>query len=410
MASTGDPARPRRVLIIVENLPVPFDRRVWLEATTLQAAGYQVCVICPFGKGADAPYEEIDGIHVYRHPLFHEAHGALGYLLEYSSALFHELRLSLRIARRHGFDVIHGCNPPDLIFLIALLYRPFGKRYLFDHHDLNPELYIAKFREKSLLHRMFLKLLLWSERLTFATATITIATNESYRRVAIERGRMKPENVFVVRSGPNLQKLRRMPPDDKWKNGRKFLVGYVGVIGQQEGLDLLLDSVEHIVRGRGRTDVQFVVVGDGPELPTIRDLAQRKGLNEFVTFTGRVDDATLFTALSTADVCVNPDRFSEMNDKSTMNKIVEYMALEKPIVQYDLTEGRFSAQDASLYARHDDPADFGDKILELLADPDRRAAMGRYGRERVERELSWEHQAPKLLQAYERLFVRIERQ
>lgn len=404
MPSTGETPRPRRVLIIVENLPVPFDRRVWLEATTLRAAGYQVSIISPFGQGATAPYEKIDGIHVYRHAVFHEAHGAIGYLLEYGSAIFHELRLSIKIARRHGFDVIHACNPPDLIFLIGLLFKPFGKHLLFDHHDLNPELYAAKFGGKTIVNRIVQKLLLCCERLTFSLATITIATNESYRQIAIERGRKNPEKVFVVRSGPNLRKIKRMPPDKRWRNGRAYLVGYVGVIGQQEGLDLLLLSLEHIVRQHRRNDVQFVIVGDGPELPNIKELARQRQLDEFVTFTGRVDDTTLLTVLSTADVCVNPDRFNAMNDKSTMNKILEYMALERPIVQFDLVEGRVSAQHASLYATRNDPLDFADKIVQLLSDPQQRAAMGRYGRERVEKELSWEHEAPRLLEAYDTLF------
>jgi glycosyltransferase involved in cell wall biosynthesis len=346
---------------------------------------------------------------VYRHALPHEARGALGYLLEYSAALFHQLRLSIRVARRHGFDVIHACNPPDLIFLIGLFYKPWGKRFLFDHHDLSPELYVAKFKVEALLHRLVVRLLLWCERLTFRISTISIATNESYRQIAIDRGRMNPADVHVVRSGPNLNKVRRMPADERWKNGRAYLIGYVGVIGQQEGLDLLLASVEHIVRDRNRRDIQFAVVGDGPELPVIRKLATQRGLDEFVTFTGRADDVTLLTILSTADVCVNPDRFNAMNDKSTMNKILEYMALGKPIVQYDLVEGRFSAQDASLYAWRNNPINFADKILQLLSDPAARASMGRFGRERVEKELSWEHEAPKLLAAYEALFSRSKR-
>jgi glycosyltransferase involved in cell wall biosynthesis len=390
----------RRVLIIVENLPVPFDRRVWSEATTLRAAGYEVSVICPVGRDFNAFEETIDGIHIFRHPLPVEARGAFGYLIEYSTALFWEFVLSLKVARRHGFDVIHACNPPDLIFLVGAIYKFFARKsFLFDHHDANPQLYEAKFGRRDL----FWRLLVFAEHLTFKLAEITIATNESYRQIAIEHG-MPAERVFVVRSGPDLRKFKRMRPDEKWKNGRTYLVGYVGVIGQQEGLDLLLASVEHIVRQCGRNDIQFIIVGDGPELPNIKELVRKSQLDEFVTFTGRVNDAMLLTVLSTADVCVNPDRFNDMNDKSTMNKILEYMALEKPIVQYDLKEGRFTAQEASLYARRDDPADFADKLLELLSDPIRRATMGRYGRERIEKELSWEHQAPILLKAYETLF------
>ena len=351
-AADESKAPPRRVLIVVENLPVPFDRRVWSMATTLRSAGYVVSVICPKGRGYEAPEETIEGIHIYRHPLPVEAHGAAAYLLEYSAALFWEFVLSLKVARRHGFDVIHACNPPDLIFFVALFYKIFArKRFLFDHHDVNPELYEAKFGRRGLMWR----LLVMAERLTFRTADVSIATNESYRRIAIDRGRMSPDRVFVVRSGPAVDRVKAVPADPRWRNGRRYMVGYVGVIGQSEGLDLLLESIEHMVRNRKRDDVQFVVVGRGPDLPTIVALAEKMQLTDRVTFTGRVDDATLFTILSTADVCVNPDRVTRMNDMSTMNKIMEYMALGKPIVQFDVAEGRHSAQQASLYAAANDP-------------------------------------------------------
>ena len=394
MASTGDAAKGRRVLIIVENLPVPFDRRVWSEATALRDAGYQVSVICPTGKNATARFEVIEDIHIFRHPLPLEAKGALGYALEYSAALFWEFILSLKVLFRRGFDVIHACNPPDLIFLIGGFYKfLLGKRFIFDHHDINPELYEAKFGHRG----PGWKLMVWLERCSFALADISIATNNSYRQIAITRGGMKPEKVFVVRSGPNLDRVKPMPPDAAWRNGRTFMAAYVGVIGSQEGLDLLLEAARHI-RARGRNDLQFVVVGSGPELDAIKALCTAMALDDMVTFTGRADDRTLFTVLSTADVCVNPDRPNVMNDKSTMNKIMEYMAMEKPIVQFDLTEGRFSAQGASLYAV--DARDFGDKILDLLDDPDRRQAMGEIGRARVSSELAWPHEISKLLAAY----------
>ena len=386
-----------RILIIVENLPVPFDRRVWSEATTLSAAGHDVSVICPKGRGAEKSFEIIEGIHIWRHSLPFEARGAVGYLLEYASALFFEFVLSLRVWIARGFDVIHACNPPDLIFVVAGFWKLFfGVRFIFDQHDIGPELYEAKFGRRD----FFWKQLCRFERMSFALADVSIATNNSYREIAIARGGMAPEKVYVVRSGPNLARVREAPPDTRWKNGRAFLVAYVGVIGAQEGLDLLIESIAHIVRGRGRADVQFVVMGAGPELDFVRGLAIAWKLDAFVTFTGRVDDATLFTVLSTAEVCVNPDRPNVMNDKSTMNKIMEYMALGKPIVQYDLAEGRFSAQDASLYAKNTDTADFGDRILELLDDPARRAAMGTFGRARVRDVLAWPHEAPKLLAAY----------
>jgi glycosyltransferase involved in cell wall biosynthesis len=391
----------RRVLIIVENLPVPFDRRVWSEATTLRNAGYIVSVICPKGRGFEAAEETIDGINIYRHSLPLEARGVSAYLIEYSAALFWEFLLALKVARRHGFDVIHACNPPDLIFLVASVFKLFGgKSFLFDHHDVNPEFFESKFGRRGL----FWKLLLIAERLTFKLADVSIATNESYRRVALTRGGMPVDRVFVVRSGPDIARVKTLLPDAVWRNGRKYLIGYVGVISQSEGLDLLLASADHIVRTRGRTDVQFVLVGGGPEWDAINQLCRKMNLQDFVTLTGRVDDKTLFTVLSTADVCVNPDRVTKMNDISTMNKIMEYMALGKPIVQFDVTEGRYSAQDASLYAKANDPIDFGDKVLELLQDPERRARMGEFGRKRVHDTLAWHKEQPKLLRAYDKLF------
>jgi glycosyltransferase involved in cell wall biosynthesis len=400
LAAAG--VRPRRVLIIVENLPVPFDRRVWSEATTLCAAGYQVSIISPKRRDAQLFHEVVDGVHIFRHPLPFEAKGGFGYLIEYSVALFWEFTLALWVHFTRGFDVIHACNPPDLIFFVGAFFKLFfRKHFLFDHHDINPELYEAKFGRRG----VFWKLMVYLERMTFAVADVSIATNQSYRQIAIERGGMEPGRVHVVRSGPSLARVRLMPPDVKWRNGRAFVVGYVGVIGSQEGLDLLMDAVRHVV-DKMRTDVQFVIVGDGPALGEIQTLARTLKIDPFVTFTGRVDDATLFTVLSTADVCVNPDRPNEMNDKSTMNKILEYMAMGKPIVQFDLLEGRFSARDASLYANNVDPRDFAEKILALLDDPVKRAQMGEFGRKRVQEELAWRYEAPKLLRAYEQVFQR----
>ncbi|WP_380783898.1 glycosyltransferase family 4 protein [Sphingomonas sp. R86520] len=392
--------RPRRVLMIVENLPVPFDRRVWMEATTLRDAGYSVSIICPEGKGYPRGHEVLDDIHIHRHPLPTEGNGLFGYLLEYGTALSWELALALKIQFTRGFDVIHACNPPDLIFLVAMLFRPFGKKFVFDHHDLCPELLETKFGKRGLQHRA----MVIAERLTFALATLSIATNESYRRIAIERGRMRPERVFVVRSGPDLRKIKPVPPQLDLKKGRRFLVGYVGVIGKQEGLDLLVESAAWL-KGQGRDDIHFGIVGGGPELPMIEAYAAQLGVADAFTFTGRASDDVLMAMLSTADVCVNPDRVDTMNTLSTMNKIMEYMALGKPIVQFDVIEGRFSALEASAYAKPNDPVDFAQKIVELLEDPDRRAAMGAFGLQRMRDSLSWEHERPKLLAAYDMVFA-----
>jgi len=387
--------------MIVENLPVPFDRRVWSQARTLQRAGYEVSVICPKGKDAERSRELLEGIYVYRHPLPIEANGVLAYPLEYLSALVFELWLALRVFFTRGFDVIHACNPPDTIFLIAGLFKFLaGTRFVFDHHDINPELYEAKFGRRDI----FWRLLLWLERMTFKTADVSIATNGSYRRIAIDRGGMHPGNVFVVRSGPDLTRMEILPPRPELKQGRKFLVGYVGVIGQQEGIDLLLHAVSSIVADHGRHDIHFGIVGGGPSLKDMQALAVRLDVGDYVTFTGRVADQAFLEMLNTADVCVNPDRVNVMNDKSTMNKIMEYMALAKPIVQFELAEGRVSAGEASLYAKANDPKDMAAKIVALIDDPAQRQAMGQYGRARVLDALSWEHEAPKLLAAYDAVF------
>jgi glycosyltransferase involved in cell wall biosynthesis len=393
-------ARRGRVLILVENLPSPFDRRVWQEATTLRDAGHLVSIICPTGRGCERKFEAIEGIHIYRYDLPVEASGAAGYVLEYAIALARTFVLASRVLLTRGFDVIHACNPPDLFFLIGGFFKLLGKKFVFDHHDLNPELYEAKFGRRGFFHSLLLKLEYW----TFRTADISIATNESYRRVAIERGRMSPERVFVVRSGPSLERLKVLPPDERLKCGRRYLVGYVGVMGKQEGIDYLLQAVRHIVFYFGRDDIHFGLVGGGTSLEEMKAVAQELGVADYVTFTGRVPDAEMLAMLNTADVCVNPDVANEMNDKSTMNKIMEYMALGKPIVQFDLAEGRFSARQASLYARNNDALNLAEKLLELLDDPVLRAKMGEYGRRRVENELEWRHEAPKLLAAYEALW------
>lgn len=396
-ASTGN---KKRVLIIVENLPVPFDRRVWAEATTLASAGYDVSVICPALKGFDEKYEFLDGVHVFRHPIYQAGSSATGYAREYLGAFYWQMRLALHVWRKRGIDVIHACNPPDLIFLVALFFRLIGKKFIFDHHDLCPELYEAKFGKRGL----FWRFLFVAEWFTFKTANVSIATNKSYKRIAVERGGMAPEDVFIVRSGPKLDKLEIRPPRTELKRGADFLIGYVGVIGEQEGLDLLVDAADILTRRYAPLKAHFAVVGAGPALKSVKALVAERGLEDIFTFTGRASDDDLLDILNTADVCVNSDRWSAMNDMSTMNKIMEYMALGKPIVQFDLHEGRQSAGEASLYARPDDAEDFAAKIAHLIEHPDTRARMGKIGRRRIVENLSWEHSAPSLLAAYERVF------
>lgn len=385
--------------MIVENLPLPFDRRVWQEANTLKENGAEVSIICPKMKGYTKSYEYLNGINIYRHPLPLEANGTWGYFREYTAALFWEFVLSWKIYFKKRFHVIHGCNPPDLIFLVALFFKIFGVKYVFDHHDINPELYIAKYNRKGFFYRF----LLWTERLTFITANFSIATNESYKDIAIRRGRMPVNKVQVVRSGPKLDRLKITPGNNRFKKGRSFLVGYVGVIGEQEGIDLLLDSVKKIVQKRN--DIQFAIIGGGTELEKLKKMAELLSLSDYVDFYGRVDDETMVDILNTSDVCVNPDRPTVMNDLSTMNKIMEYMALKKPIVQYDLKEGKYSAQQASLYAKNTDTTDFAEKILWVIDNPGKRIAMGEYGYNRALNELSWEIESRKLITLYKKVLI-----
>lgn len=392
----------RRILIIVENLPVPFDTRVWQETSTLAANGYTVSVICPKGKGYNDDYECIDGVHIYRHDLPTEGNGAIGYAREYFSALWNEYRLARKIYKKHGFHVIHGCNPPDDIYMVARMFRGKGVDYVFDHHDICPELYEAKFGKKS---GLFYKSQLWLERNTYRHCTFAFVTNESYRRIAIERGGMSPDKVHVLRSGPRLERLVIRPPKPEIKRGRRFMIGYLGVIGQQEGIQYMLQAAKHIRDNMGRDDIFWGIVGGGPHLDELRRLCTSMGLDDIVEFTGRVDDNKMLDYLNTADICVNSDEYNEMNDKSTMNKVLEYMALGKPIVQFDLTEGRYSAQGASLYARPNDSVDMAEKIVSLLDDPARRAEMSRIGRDRIVNELSWDHTSRALLETYDRYFT-----
>ncbi|MEH2124889.1 glycosyltransferase family 4 protein [Nostoc sp.] len=394
-------ASPKKVLIIVENLPVPFDRRVWMEATTLQKAGYEVSVISPTGNGFDKDYEIIEQIHIYRHPLPPEESSVIGYLREYSWAINWQFRLAQRVWRERGFDVIHICNPPDLLFLVAAWFKLFhGISIIFDHHDLSPEMYEAKYRRRDIFYHG----LRWAERLTYATADMVISTNESHREVALNRGHKKPEKVFVVRSAPDLSRFRRMPPNPNYRKGRNYLIGYMGVMGEPEGIDYLLRMVYYIVHKKNRSDIHFMLIGSGPMAEKLKDLSKELEVNEFVEFTGFKQGEELLERLSSCDVCVEPSPTSAYNENCTMNKILEYMAMGKAIVQFDLREGRRSAQEASLYAKPNDEVEFAEKILELLDSPERRQKIGAEGRRRMEEILEWQYQAPKLLDAYDKVW------
>jgi glycosyltransferase involved in cell wall biosynthesis len=390
----------------VENLPVPFDSRVWKEACALHKSGYEVAVLSPRGKGYSRNHEILEGVHIYRHPMIEEGNTPIGYLWEYGWALFWECIYAWWIFVTRGFHVIQGCNPPDNVFLVALPFKLLGVKYIFDHHDANPELYLSKYERKDI----FYKAQVWLERLTFRFSDVVMSTNESYKKLAVNRGGLDPQDVFVVRNGPDLAQFKLVPARPELKHGRAYLVGYVGTMSIQEGLDILIDVAANI-KERGRKDVHFTCVGGGPGLAGLRAMVKEKNLEDIVNFTGRVPDKELLEILSTSDVCVNPDKPCAMNDISTMIKIMEYMALGKPIVQFDLKEGRFSAGEASLYSDNEmQVTNFADRILWLLEHPEERRRMGEFGRRRVEQQLAWEYSIENLLAAYQRAFDKGARQ
>jgi glycosyltransferase involved in cell wall biosynthesis len=395
----------RKILIIVENLPVPFDTRVWQEATTLVRNGYIVSVICPKGKGYTEEREVLEGVNIFRHDLPYEGNGALGYLREYTTALRAEIKLAKMIHKEIGFDVIHGCNPPDNIYLVAKRFKKYGVKYIFDHHDICPELFEAKFGTKSLLKKLLYQSQVYFEKRTFKYCTFAFVTNESYKENAIARGRMSPEKVIILRSGPRLERMKRYAPVENIKRGKKYMVGYLGVIGAQEGIDYILEAAKYCKEILKRDDIFWGIVGGGPHLDALKKICTEMNLDDCVEFTGRAPDNQMLDYLNTADVCVNSDTYNSMNDKSTMNKILEYMALAKPIVQFELKEGRYSAQKASLYAEQNNARDLADKIISLLENPEKRKEMGEFGYNRIKNELSWEHTSKALLDGYEKFFT-----
>lgn len=406
MASLGNTAG-RRVLLISENLSVPFDSRVWKEAKTLAKAGYRVDVVCPQGTTRDRlASEEIEGVCFHRYPLSHASSGALAYLLEYGRALRRTLKIVRNLRRRGPFDVLHACNPPDLFFLIALVLRPDGTRLVFDHHDLVPELFRSRFPDGS---AALYRISVWLERATFALADAVISTNESYRQVAIRRGKVPADRVTVVRSAPDITDFHPVTVEPDLKRGKAHLACYLGVMGPQDGVDYALRALAYVRHELGRTDLHSVFVGAGDAYEDSVRLMHTLGLSDCVEFTGRIPDAAVLRYLSTADICLSPDPRNPLNDVSSMNKVVEYMAVGRPLVSFDLVEARFTAADAAVYAADNDEREFAKCIDELLDDPDRRSKMGRIGRSRVEQLFSWEISQEHLLCAYEDVLQRPSR-
>lgn len=386
------------VLIIVENLPVPLDRRVWQESCALRDLGYDVTVICPQMRGYTTPEEVLDGIQIYRHPIAEEASGIKGFIREYWSALCGERRCAKLAWKRRKFKIIHLCNPPDLLFLVALKYRLFrGVRVLYDVHDLWPEMFEAKFGKRGLLY--------WAvriaERMTLALSRVVIATNESVLAAVKKRGQKRDDDVFVVRTSPKLPKTD-LPVDESLRKGRRYLVGYIGVMGNADGVDYLVRAAYHLVKSRGRTDIQFLLMGTGPEYDALVKLRDELGLAEFVDMPGRVTNEFLFSALKTMDCGVACDPINDYNDHCTMNKTLEYMAFGKPQVMFGTREGRVSAGEAAIYVIENSAEKLGDAVVELLDDPEKCRRLGETGHHRLHNELNWERSVERLAAAYSR--------
>lgn len=389
----------KHIVIIIEGFPVPLYRILMQQAVTLYRQGTEVSIISPKMFGFDKSYEQIEGVSIYRHPMPLEANNAVGFLFEYCWALAWQFFLLLKIFILKRIHVIEGCTPPDLVFIPVLPFKLLGVKYVYYQLDLNPELYVSRYNKKD----FFYKFLIGMERLTFLCADYAIEPNETFKSIAINRGKMNPENIAIIRSCPDLDKFRLSNGINAYKNGKRYLVGYVGVINRQDSVDIFIESISYIVNSR--KDTHFAIVGDGPEFPFVYELARRLKVEEYITFFGIVKDLTcLDDIISTCDVCVNPDKADEYNDKITAAKIMEYMAHKKPIVQFDLAEGRFTAQQSSLYAQKSNCADFAEKIIFLLDNEDLRASMGEFGYRRIVNELSWKRESTKLLSLYDKVF------
>jgi glycosyltransferase involved in cell wall biosynthesis len=391
--------KKRRVLIVVQNLPVPFDRRVWLEATSLAANGYAVSVISPKMKGYNASFEQLEGVNIYRYPMPLDPSTKVGFISEIALGFIRTFGKSVRVAiLGRGFDVIHACNPPETYWLLGMFWKMFGKKFIFDHHDLSPELFVVKFNgTKGFFH----KLLLRFERLSYQTSDAAISTNESYKTIAVERGGMERDRVFVVRSGPDVNRFNRHEPDLSLKQGKRYLIAYLGEISTQDGVDGFVRIAKILRDDLGRDDFHCLVIGGGEQQPSVVEYADQVGVGELFTFTGDVrDDDRLCRLLSSADIGLDPVPVNEWSDRSTSNKIVEYMYFGLPVVSYDLHEAKQSAGPAGVFAIPGSEQDFARVISELLDDEPARQEMARVGVDRLENQLSWEHSVPVLLDAY----------
>jgi glycosyltransferase involved in cell wall biosynthesis len=393
------PPQHRSCVIVVENLPVPFDRRVWQEAQALHRAGWTVSVICPFNDDFPKTFEVIDDIAIYRHPLPPEGRGAFAYFREYATALFHEFRLLFKVYRERGFSVIQACNPPDLIFLAALPFKLMGKRFIYDQHDVSPELFLVKFGNKGVLYRA----LLFFERMTYRMADHVITANATFKDIAISRGGKTPSQVEVVYGVPDRQRIRRVEPEPGLHGGRKFVLGYVGIINEQDGVDHLVRAVAHLVKVVGFRDFHAVVVGSGPALELVRSVARSLEVEDFILFTGYLKGETLLAHLSAFDIGIIPDPLNEANDLMSMNKVFEYCALGIPTACYPLKETKRLLGDAAVYAPSPDPAGLAEACLSLMQDEALRTRSAATAAKLSAETFVWENEARKYVATYERV-------
>ena len=397
------PQQTRSCVIVVENLPVPFDRRVWQEAQALARAGWRVSVICPSNASFPAPFEIIDDIAIYRHPLPPEGRGPAAYFREYSAALFHELRLLIKVYRERGFSVIQACNPPDLIFLVAAPFKLIGARFIFDQHDLGPELFFVKYENKGLLYRA----LLFFERCSYAAADFVITANATFKDLAVSRGHVDPSRVEVVYGVPDCRRIHRVEAEPRLRGDRKFIVGYLGIINEQDGVDHFVRAVAELVR-KGFRDFRAVIVGDGPALGQVRELSKSLDLGDFIVLAGYLSGQALLAHISAFDIGVIPDPYNEANDVMSMNKVFEYCALGIPTACYRLKETKRLLGDAAVYAPTLDPAGLAEACLRLMQDEPLRTRCAEEAARLAAEAFVWDREAEKYVQAYERTLATMQ--
>lgn len=397
---SNSPRTRGRILILVQNLPVPFDRRVWLECQSLIDAGFGVAVVCPKAPG-DPGYARVNGVEIFKYQPYAPGGSSASFVIEYLYSFFATLMLSLKASMRGRFVAVQSCNPPDLFWPIGLLFRLLhGSSFVFDHHDLCPELYQSRFPNGK---RAIYRALRLMERCTMKTADHVISTNDSYREIAVGRDGVDKADVTVVRTGPDLTRLRPTPANPTLRGSASYLAAYLGVMGPQDGVHHVIELADHVVHHLGRRDIKFTLMGSGDCFDELVTLSEGLDLTDFVTFTGRIPDAEVSAILSTADVGISPDPKNPLNDLSTMNKTMEYMTFALPVVAFDLHETRISAGDAAVYATPNDVTELAQLLVDLVDDEPRRRSMGTSGRARIEQELAWDHQAPRYVGVYEQL-------